>query len=106
MVKPLAIYLFFYFYLFIVVNGVLTTNTIFCALLGGSKPNRGCELTILRMPGLCELECKMLFLSDLHPPVVWFLAHLIRICVQEIKSEGLHNEVSQILNGYKQVKTM
>lgn len=25
------------------------------------------------------------------------------MCVQEIKSEGLHNEVCQILNGYKQV---
>jgi hypothetical protein len=24
--------------------------------------------------------------------------------IQEIKSEGLHNEVCQILNGYKQVK--
>jgi hypothetical protein len=26
------------------------------------------------------------------------------VYIQEIKSEGLHNEVCQILNGYKQVK--
>ena len=26
------------------------------------------------------------------------------MCVQEIKSEGLHSEVCQIMNGYKQVK--
>jgi hypothetical protein len=26
------------------------------------------------------------------------------VCIQEIKSEGLQNEVCQILNGYKQVK--
>lgn len=31
-------------------------------------------------------------------------SELTFFCAQEIKSEGLHNEVSQILNGYKQVK--
>ena len=79
-----------------------------CALLGGSEPNGGRELTILRMPGLCELECKMPFLSDPYRAVISIVYELtlIWILAQEIKSEGLHNEVSQILNGYKQVRTV
>jgi hypothetical protein len=55
---------------------VLTTNTLVFAILGGSKPNRGCELTILCVPGMCELECKMPFLPDLYLTVVWYMSSL------------------------------
>ena len=84
--KPLAICLTLSVTFFIGVNGVLTTNTLVCALLGGSKPHRSCELTILPVPGLCKLECKMPFLSDLHPTVVWHMSSLdLDLCAGDKK---------------------
>jgi hypothetical protein len=76
---------------------------------GGGKPYRSRWFISLHLPSLCKLDCELRFLFGLgvffrftYSPIEFNACSLI--CVQEIKSEGLHNEVCQILNGYKQVK--